>query len=117
MTSHFLPTYECRRMDLTRTALVFGGLLLTATVLCSAMEASGVSQILDADEVKVLRNENVIGPEEQNPVALNCDPADDSVNGSAGSTSGHGSTKAMRLRSTKCREPLLFDRSNRRSVH
>lgn len=66
---------NCPGRDLTRPALIFAGLWLTATVVCGAMEASpsGVVRILPEDEVKAARAENVIGPDEHDLLAVECD--------------------------------------------
>ena len=50
------------------TALVFGGVLI-ATALCGAIESTQAPSV-HADEVRVVNDENVVGPTDIDPWAL-----------------------------------------------
>jgi hypothetical protein len=64
--------YICRRFDLSGAVLIFGGVLLLATVVCGAMEVASSPRLMPEDQFKVLRYENAIGPNEQDLVAMDC---------------------------------------------
>ena len=62
----------CYRLDLTKPALVFGGLFIAVSAIYGSMgSAPGTQNILD--EVHVLNAENVVGPVGIDPLAMNCD--------------------------------------------
>jgi hypothetical protein len=69
-----------RRFDLSNPALIFGGLLITATAICGTLQVPA-TPVIPVEEVVVLNDENVIAPEGIDPFAVSCDVKNNS-NGS-----------------------------------
>ncbi len=92
-------THPCRRTDWSQPLMVFGGLFVTAMVLCGTIEARGpVGQM---DDIQVLNNENVIGPVEIDPAPVEC-----------GDKAADSSTDAITVSHSVCKE-----RSPRPLIH
>jgi hypothetical protein len=66
---------SCCRFDLSKPALVFGGLFIAVSAIYGSMGGlggtPGTQNILD--EVRILNAENVVGPVGIDPLAMNCD--------------------------------------------
>jgi hypothetical protein len=63
-----------RRCDVTGPSLVFGGLLLTAFVVCNGVDLSS-SNAPALEEAEVARGELAAGPEEADLIGADCESA------------------------------------------
>lgn len=61
-----------RRYDLTHPALIFGGLLLTATAICGTLQVPA-TPVVPVEEVLVLNDEGVVIPDGVDPFVMSCD--------------------------------------------
>jgi hypothetical protein len=63
-------TPACYRQDLTKTAIVFGSLLVAAAALCGTLDMA--RPVAPIDEVQALNDEHAIGPAGIDPYAFDC---------------------------------------------
>jgi hypothetical protein len=67
------------RLDLSKSVVIFGGLLLTASAICSTLDMAGPVPAV-AEEVQVLGDEGSILPADLDPHAYSCDETSQSKN-------------------------------------